>query len=303
MKRILAVAAVALLGAIPGRDVPQFTDWGPPENLGPVINSPYTDSCVAISKNGLSLFLSSTRQTGNPAASEPNRDLYVSHRETTDAAWGEPQPLSELNTPLWDSCPALSLDEHRLYFTRPGLCGDRDIWVSRRQNRRDDFGWEPPVNLGCEKDGYVNTPQTEVFPTFFEDDTGKVLMYFGRSGTGIMDLYQSEMREDDTFGPATPLAELNTPSFMEHSVTVRRDGLEVFFGSTRGDGKTMRFWTATRASTADPWSAPILVSSLTINPSGRFAMSFDGSELYFASTNQPSYGGIDLWVARRERRR
>ena len=33
----------------------QFTDWTPPQNLGPVVNSAFLDSCVAISKNGLSL--------------------------------------------------------------------------------------------------------------------------------------------------------------------------------------------------------------------------------------------------------
>jgi hypothetical protein len=88
---------------------------------------------------------------------------------------------------------------------------------------------------------------------------------------------------------------------MEHSVTVRRDGLEVFFGSTRSG--EMRFWTATRASTSDPWSAPVMVSSLPANSSARFAMSFDGREPYFASTNQPGYGEIDIWVARRERLR
>ena len=269
MKRILAVGAVAaLLGAAPARDVPQFTDWGPPQNLGPVINGPYTDSCVAISKNGLSLFLSSTRQTGNTSPSEQNRDLYVSHRETTDAPWGEPQALAALNSAYWDSCPALNLDEHSLYFTsaRPGDYGLQDIWVSRRHDRRDDFGWEAPTHLGCETDGSVNTPQIEVFPTFFEDETGKVLMYFGRSGTGIMDLYQSEMREDDTFGPATPIVELNTPTTIEHSVTVRRDGLEVLFG--RGNpGGALRFWTSTRASStssitgSSAWRADMVVSS------------------------------------------
>ena len=176
MKAILVVAFVAaMLGPLAGRDLPEFGDWGPPENLGPTVNGPYSDTCVSISRNGRSLFFSSTRQTGNPSPGETNRDLYVSHRENTDDAWGEPAPLAALNTPLWDSCPALSLDEHRLYMTRPGACGERDIWVSYRQDRRDDFGWEPPVNLGCQKDGYVNTDQIEVFPTFFEDESGKIL--------------------------------------------------------------------------------------------------------------------------------
>ena len=40
------------------------------------------------------------------------------------------------------------------------------------------------------------------------------------------------MREDDTFGPATPVAELNS-SIYESGPVVRRDGLEVIFQSSR----------------------------------------------------------------------
>jgi hypothetical protein len=125
-------------------------------------------------------------------------------------------------------------------------------------------------------------------------------MYFGsnRASPLNLDLYQSELRGDDTFGPATPVVGLNTPA-IEHSVTVRRDGLEVIFGSTRSG--QLRFWTATRASTADSWSAPVMVSSLPANGSGRFAMSFDGRELYFAAPGP--YGELDIWVARRDRLR
>lgn len=124
------------------------------------------------------------------------------------------------------------------------------------------------------------------------------LMYFGSIRSGQFEIYQSVMNGDDTFGVATPVVELNTAA-MEHSVTVRRDGLEVIFGSTRSG--EMRFWSATRASTADPWSAPVMEISLPANGSGRWALSFDGRELYFASPTLPGYGGLDIWVARRDR--
>ncbi len=307
MKHILIIGALLLLGSPAlADDPPQFGPWGPAENLGPLINGPYLDSCVSISKNGLTLFFSSNRQTGD--VNSMDRDLYVSKRASIDEPWGEPRPLTLLNTPVWDSCPALSLDEHALYFAsaRPDLssCGERDIWVSYRRDRRDDFGWGAPVNLGCEWDGYVNSEGAEVFPTFFEDETGRVLMYFGSNRPDPLsrniDLYQSEMRADGTFGPATPLVELNTP-FMEHSVTVRRDGLEVIFGSSRSG--VFRFWTSTRANTSDPWSPPVLVSSLPFGAAGRYAMSFDGREFYFSGALPGTYGGIDIWVARRERLR
>jgi hypothetical protein len=311
MKLKLAAVLVALLGVFPDAPRPEFTDWSPPVNLGPVVNSPALDSCVAISKNGLSLFFSSNRQSPGTT----NRDLYVSQRESVEAPWELPQPLTMLNTPVWDSCPALSLDEHRLYFTSPrlGTCGGYDIWVSRRQDRRDDFGWEPPVNLGCVPDG-PNSTANEMAPTLFEDESGRMVMYFASNRSSKMQhLYQAVMGDDDTFGPATPITELNSPDpFGDVGITVRRDGLEVIFLSNRpgggGSGAVglFDFWSATRDSTAEPWSPPVFVRSLGA-PAwalGRIALSFDGSELYFASYRQPSTGGTDLpdiWVARREK--
>ena len=164
IKYILAIGALLLLGSPAlADDPPRFTEWGPPENLGPLINSPYLDSCVSISKDGLTLIFSSNRHTG--IVNSTDRDLYVSKRASVNDPWGEPQPLTMLNSPVWDSCPALSLDEHRLYFTsaRPGGCGDRDIWVSYRRDRRDDLGWEAPVNLGCENNGFVNSTAMTCF--------------------------------------------------------------------------------------------------------------------------------------------
>jgi len=304
MRAIIAAAVFASLALFPGADTAPFTDWSTPVNLGPVVNTPYIDSCVSISKNGLSLFFSSTRQNpGTPA----NRDLYVTQRASTDAAWGTPVPITALNTTAWESCPALSLDEHRLYFTSPRApgCGGQDIWVARRQNRRDDLGWGEPENLGCESDGYFNTPYSELTPAFFEDERGRVLMYFSssRPGSRGWDFYKSEMRADDTFGPATPVAELNS-EFVDQGIAVRRDGLEVIFLSNRGTHPdSLDFFKATRASTADPWSDIVPLPTLG-DPAygqGRISLSFDGTELYFTSWLTESGTHPDLFVARREK--
>lgn len=145
MKSLVALC-MAVLVLLPAAAAAQFGDWSAPVKVDGV-NSVYLDSCVTISKNGLSLIFSSNRQ--NPGTT--NRDLYVSQRASVDEPWGAPEPLAMLNTTDWESCPLLSLDEHRLYFTSPraGGCGGQDIWVSRRHDRRDAFGWEAPVNLGA----------------------------------------------------------------------------------------------------------------------------------------------------------
>lgn len=306
MRSIVVAGVLGCLGLLSAPGSQTFSNWSPAVNLGPTINTRYTDSCVSISKNGLTLIFSSNRQ----APGTMNRDLYVSKRVERDAAWERPVPLTTLNTPDWESCPALGLDEHDLYFTsdRPGGCGGTDLWVSHRSDRGDDLGWEQPVNLGCEKDGYVNSHREDLMPAFFEDDQGDVVLYFvsNRPTSRMDDIYQSKMRSDGTFGPATPVAELNTHDY-DASPAVRRDGLEIIFGSTRPGGSgvqwSMDFWTATRASTAEPWSAPVFVPSLgsPARMGGSIALSFDGRELYFASSRAGGIGGTDLWVARREK--
>ena len=235
--------------------------------------------------------------------------------------WSTPEPLTILNTyGYFDSCPALSLDEHWSIFAsgRPEVgCGGNDIYVSRRQDRRDDFGWEPPVNVNYPECDGVNSALNEQMPTFYEDEAGKVIMYFisnRAGGSGSSDIYQSEMRDDNTFGPVIPVSELNS-SYFEQGTAVRRDGLEIIFLSSRptppnnapGAQGNNSFWRATRESTADPWSELEFVPSLNspdfeaAQAQGRISLSFDGCELYFTSNRAGGSGGYDIWVAKREK--
>ncbi|MEK7405498.1 MAG: hypothetical protein AAB225_10355, partial [Acidobacteriota bacterium] len=219
--------------------------------------------------------------------------------------WEEAQEIVGFNDGRGASCPALSPDEHRLFFAsgRPGGCGGADLWVSRRHDRRDDFGWGPPVNLGC----IVNSPSSETAPTVFEDETGTEVLYFSSTrpgGPGGVDIYQSRMGNDDTFGPATLVAELSSSS--TDVAAVRRDGLEVIVISYRPGGPgNGDLWTATRESTAQPWPAPVLVPVLntSFDEGGRSSFSFDGRAFYFRSNRPGGYGGYDLYVTTREKLR
>ena len=306
------VTTVSLLFAGFSLPVPaQFTHWSSPQKLNSSVNSPYLDSCATISKNGLSLFFSSNRQAQNPA----DRDLYVSKRMNVNAPWQDPVPLASINiTGYWDSCPQLSLDEHRMYFTstRAGGCGGEDFWVSRRHDRKDDLGWQTPEHLACEAEGGINSTGRDLTPVLFEDEEGKVLMYYSkvRPGTSFWDIYQSEMRDDDTFGPGTPVTELNGGNYNSAYAVVRRDGLEVIFASNRPGGSgnpgSMDLWSATRERTTDPWSnivfLPVLGSPAWTG--GHMAFSFDGRELYFNFwPTQYATPIVDIYVARRERLR
>ncbi len=302
-------AARPLAADVAAEDSPAYGPWSPPVNLGPVVNSRYNDNHPAISKDGLSLYISSSPLPTPPGARPGGRggaDIWVSQRVSIDAPWGPPVDLGpNINTPGNDGAPSLSIDGHRMYFhsTGRGGCGAADLFVSRRQDARDDFGWEPAENLGC----VVNSPFADNGPTIFEDDaTGITTLYFNSprpGGLGDVDIYASTLQADGTFGPGVLVRELSSP-FRDTRVAIRRDGLEIFLSTDRPGGVGSEdIWVSTRATTLDPWSPPVPLGPVVNSPyvnSGP-ALSFDGTELYFYSNRPGGFGGNDLYVTTRTR--
>src|SRR6266849_4118663 len=239
--KALTGPAVSKISAAEVADAsPQYGPWSAPVNLGPVVNSRYNDNHPAISKDGLSLYISSSPLPTPPGARPGGRggaDIWVSQRASIDAPWGAPVDLGpNINSAGNDGAPSLSTDGHRLYFhsTGRGGCGAADLFVSRRQDKRDDFGWEPAENLGC----VVNSPFADNGPTIFEDDaTGITTLYFNspRPGGLDTDIYASTLQADGTFGPGVNVSELNSP-FNDDRVAIRRDGLEIFVSTNRPGG-------------------------------------------------------------------
>jgi hypothetical protein len=292
-------AAIVLLSAFTASSgALRYSEWSAPVNLGPVVNSASNDRGPAISKDGLSLYFASTRPLG-----VGGEDIYVCQRETRNGQWGPPVNLGPIiNTSANESVPAFSRDGHLMFFSsgRPGS-GGIDIWVSRREQTHDDFGWQPPVNLGAG----VNSASTDAGPSYFEDDeTGVRQLYFNSNrpgGPGLSNIYVSEQLADGSFGPASLVVELSSPGETSRS-SIRHDGLEIFFNSNRpGSVNTFDIWAATRQTVFDAWSAPINLGS-TLN-SGQLNVqphiSSDRETLFFASIQPDGFGNTDLYMSTR----
>src|SRR5262249_10270631 len=120
--------------------------------------------------------------------------------------------------------------------------------------------------------------------------------------------------EDGTFGPGVLVPELNCffpvcalPN-RDSRTTIRRDGLEIIFGSFNRPGGfgLQDLWVSTRKDNEDPWSTPVNLGHTVNSKSqeGVRALSRDGTPLYFHPTRQPgSFGLLDLYVTTRERTR
>src|SRR5688572_23398588 len=220
---VAALGLVAVTVSWPSA-APVFSDWSAPENLGPAVNSTANDATPAISKDGRSLYFSSTRR--GPAT---GADLWVSQWDDVAGDWGAPAPLDDLNTTVIDTGPALSRDEHWLFF-QSNRGGNLDIWVSYREHVHDDLGWLPAVNVGPG----VNSTFEETMGGYFEnDETGVPELFFsstrpsGIAGLGGFNFYVSELQPDGTFGGARLIPELSS-SVADPGIMVRFDGLEAF---------------------------------------------------------------------------
>ena len=306
-----AFTALALASAVVaseplrGQGAGKPTDWSTPVNLGAEVNSGFEDLAPHVSSNGLALYFASTRPD-----SHGGEDLWVSRRTHGDEPWGPAENLGAvINTGANERSPALSRNRRLLFFAtdRAGGSGGFDIWISWRPDPADDFGWQPPVNLGTG----INSAATDAGPSFLERGDRwpagvvKPQLYMASArpgGLGGLDLYVGSV-PGGWAGPATLVTELNSPQ-ADLTPTVRRDGREIIFASARpGVIGGFDLWQAVRRSVGDPWSTPthlgphLNTEFLEAFPS----LSFDAETLVFQSTRPGGFGGSDLYVSTRER--
>ena len=104
-------------------------EWSEPVNLGPTVNSSFTDWSPSMSADGLMLFFMSNRP-GSPYGAD-EYDLWATARATTGDDWSQPVNLGpRVNSPDIEGGPTISADGMTLFFhgTRPGGPGFVNIW-------------------------------------------------------------------------------------------------------------------------------------------------------------------------------
>ena len=277
--------------------------WSAPENLGLEVNSAFEDLAPHLASDGLALYFASNRP-----GSAGGEDLWVANRSTREAPWEPATNLGPmLNTSANERSPALSRNRRLLFFAsdRPGGAGGFDIWVSWRPEPGEEFGWQPPVNLGTG----INGAATDAGPSFLEPRAGwpartsipQLYLASNRpGGPGGLDIYVGSV-PGGWAGPASLVAELSSAQ-ADLTPTVRRDGLEIIFASGRpGTIGAFDLWHAFRRSLRESWSTPIHLGptvntdAIEVFPS----LSFDARTLLFQSNRPGGFGGSDLYASTR----
>ena len=196
-------------------------DWGPPQDLGPIVNTA-DDSGPSISADGLTLYFNSNRPGGYGSW-----DIYMSKRTTKNDPWGPPVNLgAKVNSPFSEAWPWISMDGLELHFhsCRSGGYGCADIWVTRRATQ--DEPWGEAVNLGS----VVNGAYEDAGPCISPDGRLLLLSSDRTSGYGSSDNWMSRRANvsDPWQTPVNLGPRVNTPQYNDLA-RFSPDGRQMFF--------------------------------------------------------------------------
>lgn len=278
-----------------------YSYWGAAASLESIpgtsteLNTPNLDGCPIMTRSERILYIASDRPGGLGGI-----DIWVAKRTGRDAPFGTPVNLgAPVNSPGNDFCPS-PLPGGRFMFVsdRPGGCGGGDIYLTRRLGAN---GWKEPANLGCE----VNSAAGEAGPVMLFPGSRHGVLYFSSNrpgGPGLMDLYMSEVDLAWSFQPAELVPGVNSP-YDDARPSIRRDGKELLFDSTRPDGGLggADIWSSSRDLPHDDWSAPVNLGP-NVNSAAnetRASISWDGKTLLFGSNRPGVDGASDVFYTTR----
>ncbi|MFN0277840.1 MAG: hypothetical protein ACKVRN_04475 [Pyrinomonadaceae bacterium] len=218
--------------------------WGPPQNLGTVINTGNVENRPRLSLDGLTMFFNSNR--------EGSQDIFISTRTNPndDFSWTTPVNLGvNINTPDGsESTPAYFEDPTTgiatLYFSsdREGGQGDFDIYQSTR-NANGTFN--PAINCA-----FLNSVARDFMP-FPSRDGLEIYLVSDNGGLGGLDIWVATRGSIYARWKRPVNVETLNSENDESDPALSPDSSVLYFGSSREGGSGgSDLYTATRLCTS-----------------------------------------------------
>ena len=252
---------------------PRFSDAVPIDE----VNTPFNDLDSFLSADGLDLYFS---------VYEGPPKVHVATRASLDQPFGAPALVSFANSADGGDSLRLSDDERVaiLASSRTPTSGLTDIWVAGREST--DAPWP-----AFERAEILASEHYDSDPVFVPAEQ---TLWFTRSAVDGGDPGKIMRSSFDptalTFGPPSPVAELDTPN-AEGNPTLTADGLTVVYTAVRGNAVDLYY--ATRDTVSDPFGPGQRIDALaTAGLDWEAAVSRDGCELIFSRANSTT--GQDL---------
>lgn len=265
------------------------------DNVGPEINSPYSDYGPVISADESIMLFTSRRPTTTGGKIDPNingyfEDIYVSTRKggkwSTAVNMGPP-----INTDDHDANSGLSADGQKflIYIGRAdGKNGD--IFESELKGSY----WSKPERMNKN----INTDYHESSACYTPD--GKTVYFVSDKpdgGLGDRDIYMSTKDEKDRWGKAVNLGSAINTRYGEEGVFMHPDGKTMYF-SSQGHKSMGGYDIFKSVFENGKWSEPENLGYPVNTPDDDvfFVTSASGKHGYYASFNANGYGEKDIYV-------
>ncbi|WP_335967269.1 hypothetical protein [Galbibacter sp. PAP.153] len=200
--------------------------WTKPE-VAP-FSGQYSDADIAFGQDGNKIFFISNRPLIEGANPKDNTDIWMIHKN--GPTWGEPEPLTEINSPGFEWFPTVTNDG-TIYFGSErqegnyGPKGTSDLWRSKFIDGR----YTEPENLG----EMINTPGNDIEGYIAPDESFLIFSSNGhKENQGAYDLYISYNREGNWTKPCNLGSAINSEGW-EFGAKLSPDGNYLFFASNR----------------------------------------------------------------------
>ncbi|MDQ4140458.1 MAG: hypothetical protein M3142_08010, partial [Bacteroidota bacterium] len=260
-------------------------------NLGPTINTPYSDHSPVISRDGkMLLYTTRSNAANNQVATDGEYDEEIVEAIRLDAdTWNTPRSLSRhLNSRGHDASIQLYDNDTKLLLYRQTENGDFYFSVKDHQD------WGVPQKVP----GNVNTSGYESDAFISADGS---TMYFATnhfSEDGNKDLYIAQKTTKGDWGKPKSLGKIINTPFDEDSPFLTADGKTMYFTS-RGHntmGGSDVFVTHFD-SVSQTWSEPENMGYPINSPDDDtyFRLNADGTTAYLSSYRMGGYGEKDIW--------
>ena len=190
--------------------------------------------------------------------------------------------------------PSFTIDDSTFVFTRHELDGRETFMMSRRI--QDGFSASVPIN------GQLNQEPSKGAINISQD--GEWLVFAGNfsgQGYGNYDIYISYNTPQGWSAPINLGENINT-DFWESSPSLSPDKNALYFSSNRPGGYGGKDIYVSYRSANGKWS-PAQNLGPSINTAGDEIEPFihaDNNTLYFTSNGLPGYGGLDIFLTRKD---
>ncbi|MDB5262259.1 MAG: hypothetical protein JWQ14_1540 [Adhaeribacter sp.] len=276
------------------------------QNLGPAINTRFTEVRPVISPDGKTLYFARQFFPKNKGGQQDEQDIWYSTRTNTqEQKWSEARSLgAPINTADPNGVCAVTPDGNSLLLINNYNPDGSMVMEGASITTRTKKGWTLPTKVNILN--YYNTNKENV--DYFLSNSGKILLMAieREEGIGELDLFVSFQQKFGVWSKPLNLGKQVNSGKADFAPFLAADEKTLFFASEghKGYGKSDIYYAKRLDDTWQNWSAPVNLGSSvnTADWEAYYTVSAAGTDAYLVSSKEGTQGSRDIFrIALKER--